>query len=193
MSLLGISSSVLQAFGSQLAQSGHKKFHHVQNEFQQVGQDLESGNLNKAQQDFTPLAKSISSAQLNPNSPIAQDLGVLAQALQSGNLATAQQAYATLRQDVQQPSSITQNRFHPIQSPQVNTQNSTATQVNSNSVQQLFNQIAAALQSGNFSSAHQAYSLLQQDLNQFATNGSFGSAGTGASSQTGSGNLNVVV
>jgi len=191
MSMLGIGSSILQAFSTHLAQNAQEKFHHVQSEFQQLGQDLQSGNLTKAQQDYATLAKNIPSAQQTANSPLAQDLGALAQALQSGNLTTAQQAYATLRQDVQQGFSLVQNKLLPHHSPQVDTQNSAPTQQNNNSLQQIFNQLGAALQSGSNSPAYQAYSTIQQDLPQFASSGSFGSSSTLA--QTGRGSLNVNV
>jgi outer membrane protein assembly factor BamD (BamD/ComL family) len=85
--------------------------------FQQLAQDLQSGNLSGAQQDFSTIQQDIqsqggghhhhsylqdsSAAQQNP---IAQLFSELGQALQSGNLSAAQQAYTTLQQDFQSAS-----------------------------------------------------------------------------------------
>ena len=100
--MLGIASSILQAFNSQYAQNAKNKFQQVKGEFQQLGQDLQSGNLTKAQQDYATLSKNIPSAQQSANGPMAHDLGALGQALQSGNLTSAQQAYSTIQQDLTQ-------------------------------------------------------------------------------------------
>jgi hypothetical protein len=82
-----------------------------------LAQDLQSGNLSGAQQDFSTIQQDIqsqggghhhhsylqdsSAAQQNP---IAQLFSELGQALQSGNLSAAQQAYTTLQQDFQSAS-----------------------------------------------------------------------------------------
>ncbi len=67
----------------------------------QLGQDLQAGNLNAAQQDFNTLT---ALGQTGPNqnglpfqqSDRAQDFQTIGQALQSGNLSLAQSAYASL-------------------------------------------------------------------------------------------------
>ena len=67
MSVAGISSSNLFDFNSQSVQNRKQQF---QQEFQQLGQDLQSGNLSAAQTDFTTLQQSgpqISSTSSNQN------------------------------------------------------------------------------------------------------------------------------
>jgi outer membrane protein assembly factor BamD (BamD/ComL family) len=89
--------------------------------FQALGQDLQSGNLTAAQQDFAAIQQSAQqsqasdqsrhghhphhSADANTTSPISllqQDFSSIGQNLQSGNLASAQRAYASLHSDLQQ-------------------------------------------------------------------------------------------
>jgi len=100
----------------------------VAQEFAQLGQDLQSGNLQGAQQDYTNIQQtaqqnaaqqvgghhrghhhrggdsqsasstSTTSAQSNP---IAQAFSTLSQDLQAGNLSGAQSAFATLQSDLQ--------------------------------------------------------------------------------------------
>jgi hypothetical protein len=94
MSITNIASSILSALsGSQNNQSG---FGQINSEFQQLGQDLQAGNLTQAQQDFTTLSQSLtgetqtsSAAASNTPSPLAQAINQLGQDLQSGNLAAA--------------------------------------------------------------------------------------------------------
>jgi hypothetical protein len=99
----------------------------IKSDFQQLGQDLQSGNLAAAQSDFATLQQDLSTSQTTPshghhhhhhhhgggssniaqtssspsgpptNSP-AQLFGELAQDLQAGNAQAAQQAYSTLAQ-----------------------------------------------------------------------------------------------
>ncbi len=90
--------------------------------FQSLGQDLQSGNLSAAQQDFATIQQSAQQAQAsgqahhghhhhhgggetNTNSPVStlqQDFTSLGSDLQSGNLSSAQQAYSSLQSDLQQ-------------------------------------------------------------------------------------------
>jgi hypothetical protein len=53
MSMSGIASTALSFLLSAThgAQSGHGNFQQIQSEFQQLGQDLQTGNLTHAQQD----------------------------------------------------------------------------------------------------------------------------------------------
>jgi len=92
-----------------------------QQEFQQLGQDLQSGNLSAAQQDYaklqqdSPIAvKSLihhrhphrmgggESGSNNGSSQVSQLFSELGQELQSGNVSAAQQAYSSLLQDLPQ-------------------------------------------------------------------------------------------
>jgi hypothetical protein len=98
-------------------------------EFQQLGQDLQSGNLTAAQQDFTELTatsaavsssgtattgttatgSSSSMSSASPYASLAQDFSTLGQAIQSGNLSAAQLAYLAMQQDAQSVAQTTQS------------------------------------------------------------------------------------
>jgi outer membrane protein assembly factor BamD (BamD/ComL family) len=89
--------------------------------FAQLGQDLQSGNLQAAQQDYTNLQQGVQQSvgqqvgghhhhhhaggaqnSSQHSNPIAQAFSTLAQDLQAGNLSGAQSAFATLQSDIQQ-------------------------------------------------------------------------------------------
>ena len=119
MSAIGMISGNISHLAN--AQSNWQK---VQNEFKQLGQDLQTGNLTQAQADFVTLSQSLTSNQqtgsttgtgspsVPPNivrptavsSPAGshhrvhfrQALNQLGQALQAGNLTAAQQAFAAM-------------------------------------------------------------------------------------------------
>jgi hypothetical protein len=99
MSVAGISSSGLFNYAAQGVNNNVQQF---RQEFQQLGQDLQSGNLSAAQTDFATLQQSGFSAQ--SNSPIAQDFKQLSQDLQSGSVPAAQQDFAKIQQDLQNQS-----------------------------------------------------------------------------------------
>lgn len=128
MSLIGILTSNLFAAGSapntQSSQNNPSKFQQIKTEFQQLGQDLQSGNLQGAQQDYANLQQDLQQITSQPTgghhhrfhaeespsassvsrqtNPIAQAFGTLAQDLQAGNLSAAQSAFATIQNDLQQ-------------------------------------------------------------------------------------------
>jgi outer membrane protein assembly factor BamD (BamD/ComL family) len=129
MSIIGILSSNLFAAGAahhtQSSQNHPSNFLQIKTEFQQLGQDLQTGNLQAAQQDFTNLqqgVQQISSQQVGKHlghhhhhmessqsssssqqaNSIAQAFNTLGQDLQAGNLSGAQSAFATLQNDLQQ-------------------------------------------------------------------------------------------
>jgi hypothetical protein len=100
--------------------SGQVQFQQVQGEFQQLGQDLQTGNLAQAQQDYATLSQNFATAQsgttaaappaavtttaaptLNSN-PIAQAFDALSTDLQNENITASQQEFATIQQDSQQ-------------------------------------------------------------------------------------------
>jgi hypothetical protein len=79
-----------------------------QSYFAQLAQELQSGNLSAAQQDFVNLQQLLTSTtsansqtQTSSQSTFATDFAALSQALQSGDLSTAQQDFAKLQQDMQ--------------------------------------------------------------------------------------------
>jgi outer membrane protein assembly factor BamD (BamD/ComL family) len=158
MSVSGISSSSL--FNTSGVQSLFQQF---QQTFQQLGQDMQSGNLSAAQSDFAALqnlGSQNSTATSQSNSPIAQAFSQLAKDLQSGNLSAAQQDFATIQQDFQSQSvqgqtQSTEGHHHHHGSGG-----------GSSEVSQLLNQLGTSLQSGDLSSAQQAYSSLVQQFQQ---------------------------
>jgi outer membrane protein assembly factor BamD (BamD/ComL family) len=98
MSVSGISA----VFGNQI-QRLHDRMQQFRQDFQQLGQDLQAGNLSAAQSDFAALQQLTPQNKSTQNSnPVAQDLNQLSQDLAAGDLSAAQQAYATLQQDLPQ-------------------------------------------------------------------------------------------
>ena len=201
MSVSGIGSSILSTLsGSQNQQSPFQK---IKSEFQQLGQDLQSGNLSQAQSDFTTLSKDLSnvlqggantataSATTAPNtaaattSPILQAFNQLGQDLQSGNLQAAQQDFTKIQQDAQQAAPQVSGHHHHAES----SQKSSSSQ-QSNPIVQAFSQLTQTLQSGNLQGAQQAYSALQADLQQIGGVTSSG-ATTPSSTAPVTGSLNI--
>jgi hypothetical protein len=129
MALIGILSSNLFAAGAahntRSSQSTPSNFEQIKTEFQHLGQDLRSGNLEGAKQDFKNLQldlqqnsnqqvgghhdhshpavsfQSFSSSSQQSNS-IVKAFSTLAQDLQAGNLSGAQSAFSALQNDLQQ-------------------------------------------------------------------------------------------
>src|SRR5580704_2988533 len=83
-------------FDSKKSQNSHSQFQQIQNEFEQLGEDLQSGNLTLAKKDFTNLSQDIPSAQQNNKSPISKAFGTLGQALRSPSLSAAERAISTV-------------------------------------------------------------------------------------------------
>jgi len=161
MSVLGIaSSSIFQYLNSSSAQSKYLNF---QKEFQQLGQDLSSGNLSQAQADFQALQPQVASSANTQNStnPLTTAMNQLATDLQSGNLSAAQQDYSTVKQDMQQMSPLGGHHHHHHHRA------GSAQDSPQNPINQLFSQLGQALQSGNLAAAQSAYTTLQQDFQQF--------------------------
>jgi hypothetical protein len=164
MSTSGISATNLFSLISSL--TGHQstsKTSSIQQEFQQLGQDLQSGNLTQAQSDFSILSKNFSNPA-QTNTSLSQAFSSLGQALQSGNLTAAQQAYTTIQQDVQQAATQGHHHHHHGGSSQSASSNS------SNILTQAFGILGQALTSGNLTAAQSAYSTIQQDLAQLGMN-----------------------
>jgi outer membrane protein assembly factor BamD (BamD/ComL family) len=204
MSVTGIASSLLSILsGSRHQQSPMQQ---IRSEFQQLGQDLQSGNLTQAQSDFTTLSKNLSSVFQNSGvttdttttaaagtNPVIQAFNQLGQDLQSGNLQAAQQDFTTIQQDAQQQLNATQVQGHPHHHHHAErSENSSSSSQQTNPVLQAFNQLSQSLQSGNLQSAQQAFSVLQSDLQQI---GGFTTQSGGATSAAApaASSLNVTV
>lgn len=140
-------------------QTWQVKAQKIQSEFQQLGQDLQAGNLSQAQSDFSTLSQNVSSP-LQSNSALAQAFGAMGTALQSGNVSAAQQAYTTLQQDIQQAGQGHHHHHHAGGGSE------TSGSSTGSALSQLFGSLGSALQSGNLSTAQTAYSTLSQDLSQ---------------------------
>ena len=190
MSISGVSSS--NVFQASVAQGAQTKFQQIQSQFQKVGQDLQSGNLTQAQADFATLSQELPSSQqagaattTGPTNTLAKAFKALGQDLQAGNLAASQTDFATIQQDAQQQSSGQAQGHHH--------HHGGGSSQASNTLEQAFTSLGTALQSGNLSSAQQAYATFQSDVQQAFPSFSAASSGTGAASFTaaGSGSVNV--
>jgi len=173
MSVAGISSNNFFNYNSQSVQNQIQQF---QQEFQQLGQDLQSGNLSAAQADFATLQQNrpTSTSSSQSNNPIAQEFNQLSQDLQSGNLTAAQQDYAQLQQDFQNQGVHGHHHHHHGNGDW------------QSSVNSLLNQLGQSLQAGNLTAAQQEYSALQQDFQQFSqATGTTSTATSSPSSSTG--------
>ncbi len=186
MSVSGISASSF--FAGLNSSAVQNKFQKIQKGFQQVGQDLQSGNLSQAQNDFSSLQQLLPSQQQNaatvtpsttPSSgPVSQTFAQLAQDLKTGNLSAAQSDFATLQQDFRQ-GAVTGHRHHH---QHAESSQATAQQTGPAT---LFGDLSQELQAGNLTAAQQTYSALQQDFLQFT--GGNGFSATSGSSNSASG------
>jgi outer membrane protein assembly factor BamD (BamD/ComL family) len=203
MSIVGIlASSAL----SLLAPSAPNPTKTLKQDFQQLGQDLKSGNLSAAQSDFTALQQNVTAsatavtppqAAASSTSAISQDFAKLSTDLQSGNLTGAQADYNSIVQAFQTQAAQSQaptgrHHHHPAASSEASDTSAststsptsaTASSTTSNPAAQLFTELGQALQSSNLSAARQAYSSLQQDFQQFAPAST--SSGSSVSGSTG--------
>lgn len=170
MSVTGVSTTSFFDFSPQNVQNRTKQF---RQEFQQLGKDLQSGNLSAAQADFKTLQQlgpqSNTTSSTQNNNPIAQEFAQLATDLQSGNISAAQQDYSKVQQDFQ------------TQAPQVHHHHEHGGGGGESGAGQLLQQLGQALQSGDLA-AQQVYTSLQQDFQQFTKS---------SNSQTGSSKISV--
>ena len=167
---------------SSISGSMFSQLQQFQQELQQLGKDLQAGNLSAAQADFATLQQnapsSSATASAQSSNPIVQAFNQLGKDLQSGNLSAAQQDYSTIQQDAQSQNPRVHHHHHhggggdPSGSQQ-------------NTIAQEFSQLSQALQAGNLSAAQQAYSTLQQSFQEFAGNNAFPPTTTPSSSPTG--------
>ena len=144
-----------------------------QQQMQQLGQALQSGNLSAAQSDFATLQATFSQPATTTGStsngsasnPVAQALNQLGTDLQSGNVAAAQKDFSTVQQDLQ--NNLSNNGFHH----HLHHCSGGGDSSSQNPLLQDLNQIGQSLTSSNLAGAQQAYATLQQQLQQFALGG----------------------
>jgi outer membrane protein assembly factor BamD (BamD/ComL family) len=206
MSVTGVASSILSILsGSQRQQSPSQL---IQSEFQQLGLDLQSGNLAQAKSDFNALSKNLPSVSQNSgipangsaaatnSNPVAQAFAHLGQDLQSGNLSAAQQDFTTIREDSTQQLNVSPVQIHHLHHHRVESSegSSSSSSQQVNPILQDFTKLAQSLQSGNLQSAQQAFSTLQTDLQQIGglITSQSGGAGSTAAPPTAA-RLNVTV
>jgi hypothetical protein len=169
MSIIGILSSNLFASGatqnaqqSERGEGGSSKFQQLKTEFQQLGQDLQSGNLAQAQKDYATISQNLpglSQAQ-NSSNPLVQAFNQLGQDLQSGNLQAAQSDYTNVQQNAAQAHGH-HHHHHRAEESQQSGSNPLTSPIN-----QAFSQLAQSLQAGNLSGAQSAFATLQKDLQE---------------------------
>jgi outer membrane protein assembly factor BamD (BamD/ComL family) len=222
VSIIGILSSNLFSGGAaqntlqtQSAQKNTPKFEQIKTEFQQLGQDLQSGNLTQAQTDYAALAADFPGAsQLSaaaststadsPAGPttgagtVAQQFAQLGQDLKAGNLQAAQQDFTNIQRTTEQTAQQNgtqqtgghHHRHH--QGGETQSASSTSSSQQSNAINQAFSTLSQDLTAGNLSGAQSAFATLQNDLQQIGGFISSGSSptSTGSSSAIG-GSLNV--
>jgi hypothetical protein len=184
MSISGLTNSALDSLlsAAQNTQNGQGGLQQIEAEFRQLGQDLQTGNLTQAQEDYTTLSQNFQNAQnttsasttaANSN-PITQAFAALSQSLQSGDLSAAQQNYATLQQDIQQQGT---GQVHP------HYHHGHGRGQQDNQVSQAPNALSTALQSGNLAGAQSAFATLTQTL-QLGAGGNSGSTNVANSSSS---------
>jgi outer membrane protein assembly factor BamD (BamD/ComL family) len=182
MSISGIASS--NWFGNASNQSVQNKFQEFQQDFQQLGTDLQAGNLSAAQQGFATLQQvnpqGNANASAQSNNPIAQEFSQLSQALQAGNLSAAQQDYSQIQQGLQSHAAYGHHHGH----------HHAGGENGGNQISELFSELGQNLQSGNLSSAQQAYATLQQEFPQLDASSTGQSSAQ--SSQSSAGILSVI-
>jgi len=229
MSIIGILSSNLFSTGTaqntqntQGTRANAPRFEQIKEEFQQLGQDLQSGNLTQAQSDYATLSQNFPGASqtgaaaatttaattantsTTGNGTVAQQFAQLGQDLQSGKLQAAQQDYTNLQQTaqqggaqngVQQAGGHHRHGHHHHGGHLQSASSSSASSQQSNPIAAAFSTLAQDLQAGNLSGAQSAFATLQNDLQQIGGFTSSGSGGTGSLSSTsassGTGSLNV--
>ena len=198
MSVTGIASSILTAISGN---QGHQtRAQQIQSEFQQLGQDLQSGNLNQAQADFTTLSQNLpglsqnsgsaAAATTSPNGTTAQAFAQLGQDLQSGNLRASQQDFTAVQQDLtQNAGQQVQGHRHHHHHAESSQDSSSSSSQQTNAINQALGQLGQTLQAGNPQGAQSAFSALLNDLQQIGGMVTPGSSSTAASPVTGT--LNV--
>ena len=158
MSIAGISSNLLLNSLSP-KQASLQQF---RDEFQQLGQDLQAGNLTAAQADYAQLQqieqqKNSSASQSNITNSVSQLFDQLGKDLASGNVSSAQDDFNDIMKAVQSRGPSVHHHHH---------HGGRGASLQTSSVQTDLNTLGQALQSGNLAAAQQAYTSVQTDLQQ---------------------------
>ena len=126
--------------------------------FQQLGQDLASGNLSATQSDLATLEQAFAQppASSSTSNPVTQAFQQLATDLKSGNLSAAQKDYSTIQQDLQTSGRHLHNhhRMRISGGPDQNTLLQDLNQLGQTSA-------STSSPSASLTAAQQAYAILQ--------------------------------
>jgi hypothetical protein len=172
MSVSGISSNTFNPY--QISPNTNP----IQQQFQQLGQALQAGNVSGAQSDFASLqaafsqsltgsANSIGSSS-TAASPITQAFNQLASDLQSGNVSAAQKDFSTAQQDIQNTQgTLSPGGFHHHHHGGGGSGIETLLQ----ELGQTASSTSSTSAPTTLSAAQQAYSTLQQQLQQYELGG----------------------
>ncbi len=173
--------SVSGIFSSSLSNNQVSSQYQLTNsEFQQLGQDLATGNLSSAQSDFAVLQQAFmqpaATASTSPASaastsnPLAQAFQQLSSDLKTGDLTAAQKDYSTIQQDMQ--SRFTGHLHHHHVGSGSDLLNMGTSQASQD--------VTSTLAQSNTTSAQQTYASLAQQLQQYALGDASGSASVAA-------------
>ena len=139
-------------------------------EFQQLGSDLQAGNLTSAQADFATLQQNAPSGSqgtggASGTSSISSQFNQLSQDLQQGNVTAAQQDYTNLQQTLKSHRGGHHHHHHGGgDSGGTSSTDSTGGANGTSSPEQTFEQLGQDLQNGNTAAALQAYTSLPAAL-----------------------------
>jgi len=189
---MSVASVGLDTSQSVRSSSVRSSIHQARQDFDQLYQALQSGNLGAAQQAYTSFQQvqagltsssataATSATATTTSNPIAADWSALGQTLQSGSLSSAQDALSKLGQDaqtawqthVQQETQNAESVYALMQSTQgttataavTPTATSSSTQAATGSVQNDLNALNQTLQSGDTTAAQKLLAQLVQDL-----------------------------
>lgn len=182
MSVTGVSISLF-SYDNQLITQEHpsRRLQQFKQEFQQLGEDLQSGNLAASQADFATLQQigpeAISDPTIQPNNRLSQSFAQLAEDLQSGDLAAAQKDYAQIQKVFQHQAERGEGRHH---------QDEAAAQI-----QRALHALGKALQAGDLASAQKAFAVLKHDLQKLAESRQPASPSPAAPAPPATGNVSV--
>ena len=170
--------------------SGQSPIRQARQDFEQIFQAIQSGNLPSAQQAYNdlqqiragssaPTSTAGSSASSTvpttsaPN-PVSVDWTSLGQALNSGSLSSAQDAMTKLTQDASaQWQSQIQNAHAAYALLSGTSANTTASTATPNAVQTDLSNLQTSLQAGDIAGAQKLLAQLQQDLQSSGQTGQF--------------------
>jgi hypothetical protein len=173
MSVSAISGS---ATTNTTTQSVQANLHQFQQEFLQLGSDLQSGNLSAAKQDYAQLHNlageggDVSSGPTTGSNPLVEQFNQLGTDLVSGNLTGAEQTYGHLKQDFQKIDQAHDNlQFHVHDGNQLFGQPSPPAPVGPASPADPGGLANPAVPSAAAVTAQSAYNTLLQSIQQFGS------------------------